>query len=110
MLQRSRRQVILIVDDEPVIRDLLRRFLETDYIVLEAPNGPAALKLLRKCQVDLILLDVVLPGMDGIEVLSRLRGIRSNTPVILVSGAATVPTAVTAMKLGALDCLTKPFT
>src|SRR5206468_560347 len=81
-----------------------------DYVILEAPNGPAALKLLRSRQVDLVLLDVLLPGMDGIEILSRLRITRPDTPVILVSGAATVSTAVTGMKLGALDCLIKPFT
>ncbi len=109
MLQSPRRYAILIVDDEPVVRELFRRVLETDYVILEAPNGPAALKLLRSRQVDLVLLDVLLPGMDGIEILSRLRVTHRDTPVILVSGAATVPTAVTAMKLGALDCLTKPF-
>lgn len=110
MLQSPRRYVILIVDDEPVVRELFRRVLETDYVILEAPNGPAALKLLRSRQVDLVLLDVLLPGMDGIEILSRLRITRPDTPVILVSGAATVSTAVTGMKLGALDCLIKPFT
>jgi YesN/AraC family two-component response regulator len=110
VLQSPRRYVILIVDDEPVARELFRRVLETDYVILEAPNGPAALKLLRSRQVDLVLLDVLLPGMDGIEILSRLRVTHPDTPVILVSGAATVPTAVTAMKLGAVDYLTKPFT
>src|SRR5215510_7691783 len=104
-----RSAVVLIVDDEPVVRELLRRVLETDYSVLEAPNGPEALKLLRANEVNLILLDVVLPGMNGIELLSRLRLTRPNIPVILMSGAATVPTAVSAMKLGALDYLTKPF-
>ncbi len=110
MPQGSRRHVVLIVDDDHVIRELLRRVLETDYIILEAPNGPAALKLLRSRQPALVLLDVLLPGMDGIEILSRLRVTHPDIPVILVSGAATVPTAVTAMKLGAIDWLTKPFT
>ena len=107
--QRSPRCVILVVDDEPAIRELLRRILENDYDVLDEPDGPAALKLLRSRQVDLILLDLLLPGMSGVDVLSRLRVTHPKTPVILVTGAATVPTAVTAMKLGALDCLVKPF-
>src|SRR3989442_3762261 len=91
------------------MRELLRRILENDYDVLDAPNGPAALTLLRSRRVDLILLDVLLPGMSGIELLSRLRVTHPKTAVILVTGAATIPTAVTAMKLGALDCLIKPF-
>ncbi len=105
----SHARQILVVDDEPIIRELLRQVLEGDFEVLEAPDGPTALALLGSHRVDLILLDVLLPGMSGIEVLSRVRAIRPKTPVILISGAATVPTAVTAMKLGAVDCLIKPF-
>ena len=92
--QRSQCCVILVVDDEPAIRELLRRILENDYDVLDAPNGPAALTLLRSRRVDLILLDVLLPGMSGIEVLSRLRVTHPKTAVILVTGAATVPTLI----------------
>jgi DNA-binding response OmpR family regulator len=100
---------ILVVDDEPIIRELLRQVLEGEFEVLAAPDGPTALGLLRSHRVDLILLDVLLPGMSGVEVLERVRAIRPKTPAILISGGATVPTAVTAMKLGAVDCLIKPF-
>jgi DNA-binding response OmpR family regulator len=83
--------------------------LQTEYSIVEAPDGPTALKLIGSHHIDLILLDVLLPGMTGLEVLSRLRPVRSRPPVVLISGAATVPTAVTGMQLGALDCLVKPF-
>src|SRR5213594_1236071 len=99
MLQSPRRYVILIVDDEPVVRELFRRVLETDYVILEAPNGPAALKLLRSRQVDLVLLDVLLPGMDGIEILSRLRITRTggvSTPPS--SSRSSAPACVSRME------------
>jgi len=79
----------LVVDDAPIVRELLRHVLEIHYIVLEASDGLAALKVLRSRRVDLILLDGRAPGMSGIEMLSRLRPARRTTPVILISGAAT---------------------
>ncbi len=106
---RALRPVILVVDDEPGLRESFRLILDDDYEVIDAADGPAALDVVRACQVDLVLLDIRLPGMDGIEVLERIKAIDEGVEVILVTAVKTVRTAVAAMKLGAFDYLTKPF-
>src|SRR5262249_46268073 len=77
--------------------------------VLEAPDGPTAIQTVRSSDVDVCLLDVRLPGMEGIEVLERLKRQDPGLEVVLVTAVRTVRTAVEAMKLGAYDYLTKPF-
>src|SRR5262245_58522161 len=77
--------------------------------VLEASDGPAAIEIVRNGDVDVCLLDVRLPGMEGIEVLERLKRLGAGLEVVLVTAVRTVRTAVEAMKLGAYDYLTKPF-
>ena len=77
--------------------------------VLEAPDGPTAIEAVRSGDVDVCLLDVRLPGMEGIEVLERLKRLDAGLEVVLVTAVRTVRTAVEAMKLGAYDYLTKPF-
>jgi two-component system response regulator AtoC len=106
---RGIRQVILVVDDDPGLRESFRLILEEQYEVVDAPDGPTALGILRSNQVDLVLLDIRLPDMDGIEVLERIKAIDEGVEVILVTAVKTVRTAVAAMKLGAFDYLTKPF-
>jgi DNA-binding NtrC family response regulator len=106
---RSLRPVILVVDDDPGLRESFRLILDQDYETLDVPDGPSALDVLRTCQVDLVLLDIRLPGMDGIEVLERIKAIDEGMQVVLVTAVRTVRTAVAAMKLGAFDYLTKPF-
>ncbi len=103
------RPVILVVDDDPGIRESFRLILEDSYDVLCVPDGGQALETLRSYQVDLVLLDIRLPDMDGIEVLERLRTLDEHLDVILVTAVQTVRTAVATMKLGAFDYLTKPF-
>jgi DNA-binding NtrC family response regulator len=103
------RPTILVVDDDPGLRDSFRVILEDDYEVLDVPDGPGALEIVRSCQVDLVLLDIRLPEMDGIEVLERIKALDEQVEVILVTAVKTVRTAVAAMKLGAFDYLTKPF-
>jgi DNA-binding NtrC family response regulator len=105
----SVRPVILVVDDDPGLRESFRLILEEQYELLEAPDGPRALTLLRTHQVDVVLLDIRLPEMDGIEVLERIKTMDEGIEVILVTAVKTVRTAVAAMKLGAFDYLTKPF-
>src|SRR4029078_7031912 len=83
--------------------------LEEDYELLEAVDGPQALERVQRYPVDLVLLDVRLPGMDGIEVLERIRPIDEHVEVVLVTAVQTVRDAVMAMKLGAFDYVTKPF-
>src|SRR5437016_4889430 len=103
------RPVILVVDDDPGVRESFRLILEDHYDVLDVPDGPRALEVVRSAQVDLVLLDIRLPDMDGIEVLERTKAIDEGIEVILVTAVKTVRTAVAAMKLGAFDYLTKPF-
>ena len=103
------RPVILVVDDDPGVRESFRLILEDHYEVVDVPDGPQALDVLRASQVDLVLLDIRLPEMDGIEVLERIKAIDESIEVILVTAVKTVRTAVAAMKLGAFDYLTKPF-
>jgi two-component system response regulator AtoC len=103
------RPVVLIVDDDAGLRESFRLILEDTYEVLDAADGPAALDIVRTRQVDLVLLDIRLPGMDGIQVLERLKALDEGVEVILVTAVKTVRTAVAAMKLGAFDYLTKPF-
>src|SRR5262245_27447745 len=103
------RPTILVVDDDPGLRDSFRVILEDDYEVLDVPDGLGALEVLRAYHVDLVLLDIRLPEMDGIAVLERIKGLDEQMEVILVTAVKTVRTAVAAMKLGAFDYLTKPF-
>jgi DNA-binding NtrC family response regulator len=106
---RSLRPVILVVDDDPGIREAFRLVLEDQYDLLEAADGPGALEHVQRSPVDLVLLDVRLPGMDGIEVLERIKALDDHVEVVLVTAVQTVRAAVAAMKLGALDYVTKPF-
>src|SRR5512132_3919246 len=106
---RALRPVILVVDDEPGLRESFRLILDDEYEVIDVPDGPAALDVLRSSQIDLVLLDIRLPGMDGIEVLERIKALDDAVEVILVTAVKTVRTAVAAMKLGAFDYVTKPF-
>ena len=103
------RPVVLVVDDDPGVRESFRLILEDHYEVMDVSDGPAALDVVRASTIDLVLLDIRLPGMDGIEVLERIKAIDEGIEVILVTAVKTVRTAVAAMKLGAFDYLTKPF-
>ncbi len=103
------RPVVLIVDDEPSVRASVKVILERECEVLEAEDGPAAIETVKSRDVDVCLLDVRLPGMEGIEVLERVKRLDGGLEVVLVTAVRTVRTAVEAMKLGAYDYLTKPF-
>src|ERR1700693_2671030 len=93
---------ILIVDDESGIRESLRGVLEDEgYKTSVSPSGEDCLELLRKNSFDLILLDVWLTGIDGLEVLERIRELQDPPEVIMISGHGTIETAVRATKLGA---------
>jgi two-component system nitrogen regulation response regulator NtrX len=101
---------IVIVDDEQSILQSLGGILEDEgYRVGTALSGEEALKLCEDTEPDLVFLDIWLPGMDGIEVLERLREINPLTPVIMISGHGTIETAVKATRLGAFDFLEKPL-
>ncbi len=100
---------ILIVDDEYPVRFALSEVLKkNEFATLEASSGVEAVKILKENDVDLVLLDVAMPEMDGIETLQELGRIKPNVPVIIVTGHGDIATAVRATKLGAYDFLTKP--
>jgi DNA-binding NtrC family response regulator len=103
------RPLVLVVDDDVGVRESLRVILEDDYEVLDVPDGAEALEVVRSFQVDLILLDIRLSGMDGIALLQHLKTLDEQAEVILVTAVKEVRSAVAAMKLGAFDYLTKPF-
>lgn len=103
---------VLVIDDTKNIRILLSTCLELrGYDVITADNGIEALKLIQdnKVNIDLIFLDIRMPGISGTEVLKIVKNIRSNCPVIIMTAFATVKNAIECTKLGALAYLQKPF-
>jgi two-component system nitrogen regulation response regulator NtrX len=101
---------ILVIDDEAAIRDSLRMILEYEgYEFLGAATGQDGLAMVDRENPDLVFLDIKMPGMDGLEVLQRIKAANETVPVVMISGHATVTTAVDATKLGALDFIEKPL-
>ena len=101
---------ILIVDDEESVRDSLYNwFIEDGYRVVTAENARKALTLLESDLFDIILADIKMPGMDGLEMLRRIKSIKPDSIIIVMTAFATVDTAVKALKDGAYDYVTKPF-
>lgn len=100
---------ILVVDDERIFRESLYHWFEEDgYDVTAVESGEAALKVYDKDLFDLALVDMKMPGMNGIELLSKIREIDKNAIVIMITAFASVPTAIKALKDGAFDYITKP--
>ncbi len=102
---------ILVVDDEAVIREGLKRILSGDkYTVETCQSGYSAIELLQQREFNLVITDLKMPGMNGIEVLKAVKALQVDVPVIMITGYATVDSAVDAMKNGAEDYISKPFT
>jgi DNA-binding NtrC family response regulator len=107
----SDRASILIVDDEELMRDACRQVLAPEGFALkEASSGDGVLETIRHESFDLVILDLKMPGMDGMEILRRLHEESPDTAAIVITGYPSVESAVEAMKLGAADFLPKPFT
>ncbi|MDD5224999.1 MAG: response regulator, partial [bacterium] len=100
---------ILIVDDEPNVHYSFQKILGLDYEILEARDGKEAVQKVQKEAPDLVLLDVRIPGMDGLKVLDRIKELDTRIPVIVMTAFGTMQTAVEAMKLGAFEYILKPF-
>ena len=104
-----KKQRILIVDDEGGVRESLRMVLKDRFEPVAAASGEEALELVAQGPIDLVLLDIIMPGIDGLEVLERIKQEPRSPQVIMLTATKTVKTAVQAMKLGAFDYITKPF-
>ena len=108
--EESRPARILVVDDEESIRDLLRLVLTGEgYSVVTANDGEEAIEYLEAQRFDLVITDLVMPGVNGVEVLRAARRIDPNYPVIVITGYPSVETVTELVRLGAGDYLTKPF-
>lgn len=102
---------ILLIDDEQIVRDSVERVLtKAGYEVASVADGPAGLKKIDQEEFSLVLLDLKLPGNDGLAILRKMKEKRPELRVVIISGYGTVKSAVEAMKLGARDFLSKPFT
>src|SRR5262249_36899710 len=97
------------VDGEAGVRESLRMVLKDTYDPIAVGSGSEALEALGAGPFDVVLLDIVMPGMDGLELLEEVRSRYPRVPVIMLTATKTVKTAVGAMKLGAFDYVTKPF-
>jgi two-component system response regulator PilR (NtrC family) len=101
---------ILVVDDEPVVQDAVRWLLRSQgYDVDIARNGEEALSRIAQQEFDVVVSDIKMPGLNGLAVLERSRALKPNLSVILMTGYASVETAIEALRLGAIDYLRKPF-
>lgn len=101
---------VLVVDDEEPLRRLLKKELaRKGFFVEAAPDGKAALEILKESTFDVLLLDIMMPGIDGISLMKKLQTDPAAPAIIVLTGRATVETAVEAMKHGAYDYLTKPY-
>ncbi|MFM1745178.1 MAG: hypothetical protein RLZZ630_1115, partial [Bacteroidota bacterium] len=101
---------ILVIDDEKSIRNTLKEILEFEgHDVQDAPDGLEGLKKAEQEKFDLVFSDIKMPKMDGIEFLSKLQEIQSDTPVIMISGHGSIETAVESIKKGAYDFIAKPL-
>ncbi len=100
---------ILIIDDEKSIRSTLKEILVYEkYLVIEADNGLAGIELIKSEEIDLVLCDIKMPKMDGLEVLQLSQTVKPDLPFIMISGHGTIDTAVEATKKGAYDFISKP--
>ena len=100
---------ILVIDDQDAIRRVLRDILETEgYVVDDAPDGPTALEMIKDHEYDIIFCDIKMPGMDGMEVLEKVKE-NHDTPIIMISAHATIDNAVDTIKKGAFDYIMKPL-
>ena len=101
---------ILVVDDEPVARQSMTDILKLEgHNVASAPNGQAAVEYVRTHPVDLMIVDLRMPGIDGLTVIREARRLRADLPVIIITGYSTEASAIDAVNLGVTGYLTKPF-
>ena len=105
-----RKVKILVVDDEAIVRESLSDWLkDVGYQVLTAENGHKALDVIEREKPGIMIADLVMPGMDGIELMKGAKELQPNIEVIIITAYASIPTAIAAIKEGAYDYIEKPF-
>ena len=109
MSDGSARPLVMVVDDDALVREAVAEVLQSDYDVITVTGGIEALLMLRQRPVSVVILDVVMPEMDGLATLKRAREITPSLGVVMVTAADNARMARDAIKLGATDYLTKPF-
>jgi DNA-binding NtrC family response regulator len=101
---------VLVVDDDPDVLSMLERLLKKlEYNPLVAQNGEEAMHIIDTNKIDVVVSDLVMPEMDGMELLKRVKTRKGDIPFLMITGHPTIETAVEAIKKGAYDYLTKPF-
>lgn len=101
---------VLIVDDDPDVLNMLERMLKNlEYNTFIAANGEIAIDVIHENKIDVVVSDLVMPEMDGMELLKRVKSQKRDIPFVMITGHPTIETAVEAIKKGAYDYLTKPF-
>ena len=101
---------VLVIDDEEIMRDILGTLLEREgYSVRLAANGQEGLDLAKSLPFDAVIVDVMMPGLDGLQVLDELKKHDEELPVLMITAYASMESAISAMKKGAFDYITKPF-
>jgi len=101
---------ILVVDDEDIMREILEKLLTREgYHVRVAASGEEGLEFAKSFPFDAVIVDVMMPGMDGLTLLEELKKLDEELPILMVTAFASVETAIAAMKRGAFDYITKPF-
>jgi len=108
-MSAQQKATVLVVDDEPIVRQVVAKYLRQEgHPTLEAADGRTALELIERSELGLIVLDVMLPGIDGLELCRMIRG-RSSTPVIMLTARGEEADRIMGLDLGADDYVTKPF-
>ncbi|MFQ5457836.1 MAG: response regulator, partial [Myxococcota bacterium] len=102
-------QKILIIDDEPSVRESLKMALKNDFLVVTASTAEEGYKIVEEDPPDLLLLDIIMPGIDGLTALERIRAMNERIPVLMLTASQTRNTAFQAGRLGAYDYILKPF-
>src|SRR5262249_4585665 len=109
MSESSMKPRLLIVDDEPEVRGVLRDLLSGPYECGEASSAEEALSQLRECGYQLVISDITMSGMSGLEMIPHVKVISPDTVIVMISGMQTIESAINALRLGAFDYLMKPF-